>query len=74
MRANDQVREWVAANLRDALPDPPEVLAGEALLHKEAQLQSGGPAMFAAVRAWDGVGPKEEVCCPWCASTSSRSS
>ncbi len=43
------------------LPDPPEVLAGEALLHKEAQLQSGGKGMFATVRAWDGVGPKEEV-------------
>ncbi len=60
-RATDQVRGWVRSNLRDLLPDPPEVLAGEALLHKEAQLQSGGPAMFAAVRAWDGVGPKDEV-------------
>ena len=60
-RATDQVRGWVQSNLRDLLPDPPEVLAGKALLHKEAKLQSGGPAMFAAVRAWDGVGPKEEV-------------
>ena len=60
-RATEQVRGWVQSNLRDLLPDPPEVLAGEALLHKEAQPQSGGPAMFAAVRAWDGVGPKEEV-------------
>src|SRR3712207_4514007 len=61
VRAMDQVRGWVAANLRDLLPHPPEVLAGEALLHKEAQLQSGGPGMFAAVRAWDGVGPEDEV-------------
>jgi hypothetical protein len=61
VRATDQVREWVSANLRDMLPDPPEVLAGEALLHKEAEAQGGGPGMFAAVRAWDGVGPKDEV-------------
>jgi hypothetical protein len=61
MRANEEVRGWVASNLRDALPDPPEVLAGEALLHKEADVQSGGQGMFAAVRVWDGVGSKDEV-------------
>ena len=61
VRATDQVRGWVQSNLRDLLPDPPEVLAGEALLHKGTQLQGGGPGMFAAVRVWDGVGPKEEV-------------
>ena len=60
-RATDQVRGWVQSNLRVLLPVPPEVLAGEALLHKEVQPQSGGPAMFAAVRAWEGVGAKEEV-------------
>jgi hypothetical protein len=60
-RATEQVREWVASNLRDLLPDPPEVIAGEALLHKEAEVQSGGQGMFATVRAWDGVGPKEEA-------------
>src|SRR3712207_6392991 len=60
-RATDQVRDWIASNQKDLLPEPPEVLAGEALLHKEAQLQSGGPAMFAAVRVWEGVGPREEV-------------
>ncbi len=61
MRADDRVREWVVSSLRDLLPDPPEVLAGEALLHDVSKLQSGGPGMFAAVRVWDGVGPKEEV-------------
>jgi hypothetical protein len=61
VHATDQVREWVASNLRDMLPDPPEVLAGEALLHKEAEVQSGDPGMFATVRVWEGVGPKDEV-------------
>jgi len=60
-RANEQVREWVTSNLGDLLPHPPEVMAGEVLLHKEAKVQSSGTDLFAAVRAWDGVGPKDEV-------------
>ena len=61
-RANEQVREWVVSNLRDMVPDPPEVLAGEALLHDVSKLQGGGGAeMFAAVRVYTGVGPREEV-------------
>jgi heme-degrading monooxygenase HmoA len=61
VRANEQVREWVVAHLKDLLPDPPEVMAGEALLHKEAHIQSGGPDMFVTVRIYEGVGSKEEV-------------
>jgi heme-degrading monooxygenase HmoA len=60
-RANEQVRGWVASNLRDMIPDPPEVLAGEALLHDVSKLQGGGAAMFAAVRVYQGVPPKEEA-------------
>jgi len=60
-RHSEQVREWVTSNRRDLLPDPPEVFAGEVLLHKEAQLHSGNQGMFAMVRVWDGVGPKDEV-------------
>jgi len=60
-RHSEQVREWVASNRRDLLLDSPEVLAGDVLLHKEAQLRSGNQGMFAVVRAWDGVGPKDEV-------------
>ena len=37
-RANAQVREWVVSNLRDMVPDPPEVLSGEALLHDVSKL------------------------------------
>ena len=60
-RATEQVRDWIMANQSDLLPEPPEVIAGEVLLHKEANLQSDDPAMFAAVRIYDGVGPKDEV-------------
>jgi hypothetical protein len=48
------------SNLRDLLPDPPEVMAGEALLHDVSKLQGGGAEMFAAVRAYDGIGSVEE--------------
>jgi hypothetical protein len=60
MRADDQVREWVVSNLRDLLPNPPEVLAGEALLHDVSKLQ-GGADMFVTVRSYEGIGPKDEV-------------
>jgi hypothetical protein len=61
VQANEQVRQWVATNLHDLLPDPPEVMAGEALLHKEAHIQGGSPDMFVTVRIYEGVGSKEEV-------------
>jgi hypothetical protein len=64
VRADDRVREWVVSNLRDLLPNPPEVLTGEALLHEVSKPRSGGPAMFATVRVYEGVGPREEVL-PW---------
>ena len=38
--ANERVREWVAANMADLIPDPPEVTMGEMLVdaatHDEA--------------------------------------
>lgn len=63
-RANEQVRGWVASNLGDLLPNLPEVLAGEALLHEVSKLKSGGADMYATVRVYEGVGPKDEVL-PW---------
>jgi hypothetical protein len=62
LRVEDQVREWVVSNLRDLLPNPPEVIEGKTLLHEVSKLQrDGGSAMFATVRKYEGVGPKEEV-------------
>ena len=63
-RSNEQVRGWVASNLGDLLPNLPEVLAGEALLHEVSKLKSGGADMYATVRVYEGVGPEEEVL-PW---------
>ena len=62
MRADDRVRERVVSNLRDLLPNPPEVMSGEALLHEVSKVQrDGGPGMFATIRVFEGVGPREEV-------------
>jgi hypothetical protein len=63
-RSNEQVRGWVASNLGDLLPNLPEVLAGEALLHEVSKLRSGDADLFATVRVYEGVGPQEEVL-PW---------
>jgi hypothetical protein len=32
MAADDRAREWVAADMADLLPDPPEVVMGEMLV------------------------------------------
>jgi hypothetical protein len=49
------------SSLRDLLPNPPEVLAGEALLHEVSRPRSGGPGMHVTILSYDGVGPKEAV-------------
>ncbi len=53
--ANAEVREWVAANLRDALPDPPEVLAGEVRRELSGQARGGAEGGYVVVREYDGV-------------------
>ena len=44
--ANDRAREWVAANMADVLPDPPEVTMGEMLV--DAATHDEGDAREAA--------------------------
>jgi hypothetical protein len=53
--ANDKAREWVAANMRDALPDPPEVLAGEVRRQLSGQAQGGAEGAYVVIRQYDGV-------------------
>ena len=59
--ANDRARQWVAANLRDALPDPPEVLAGEVRRDIPAQGQGGGERLYVVIRQYDGVQSAERL-------------
>ncbi len=44
--ANDRAREWVAANMADLLPEPPEVTMGEMLV--DAATHDEGDAREAA--------------------------
>lgn len=53
--ANGKVREWVGANLRDALPDPPGVLAGEVCRDMSERGQGGAEGLYVVVRQYDGV-------------------
>jgi hypothetical protein len=53
--ANDQVRQWAMANLRDALPDPPEVLAGEVRRDIPPQGQGSAEGPYVSIREYDGV-------------------
>ena len=59
--ANDRARQWVAANLRDALPDPPEVLAGEVRRDIPAQGQGGGEGLYVVIRQYEGVQSAERL-------------
>ena len=59
--ANDRARQWVAANLRDALPDPPEVLAGEVRRDIPAQSQGGGEGLYVVIRQYEGVQSAERL-------------
>jgi hypothetical protein len=53
--ANVKVREWVISNLRDALPDPPEVLAGEVRREVQGQGRGGAEGAYVVIRQYDGV-------------------
>ena len=53
--ADAKVRGWVQANLRDALPDPPEVLAGEVRRQLSGQAQGGAEGAYVVIRRYDGV-------------------
>jgi hypothetical protein len=59
--ANDRARQWVAANLRDALPDPPEVLAGEVRRDIPAQGQGGGEGLYVVIRQYECVQSAERL-------------
>ena len=61
--ANERVRGWGRANLRDLLPDRPEVIAGEcgiAEVSGERRADQGQPPVV-VVREFGNLGPVEET-------------
>ena len=62
-RANEQVRGWGQANLRDLLPDRPEVFAGECGVAEAARGRGAGQGQppIVVVREFADLGPVEET-------------
>ena len=64
-RANEQVRGWGRANLRDLLPDRPEVFAGECGIAEVSPDRHAGRGRrqppYVAVREFTELGPAEET-------------
>src|SRR3712207_337397 len=63
IRANERVFGWVEANLRDLLPEPPEVVAGESGIAEVSPERGAGRRKppFVVVREFDGLGPVEKT-------------
>jgi heme-degrading monooxygenase HmoA len=59
--ANDRTHQWVTTHLYDALPDPPEVLAGEVRRDIPAQGQGGGEGLYVVIRQYEGVQSAERL-------------
>ena len=62
-RANAQVLGWVRDNLRDLLPDPPSVIAGECGIAEAARDRGADKRQppFVVVREFANLGPPEEA-------------
>jgi hypothetical protein len=55
--ANEQARSWVQSDLRDLLPDPPEVFSGEAVIHAGVAGNNGNfsSPLYVLVRKFDNI-------------------
>jgi hypothetical protein len=64
MEAHRRVRAWIDANLRDLMPEGPEVVAGEAVFHAVARpREQGGDErpLFVVVRTYHGLPGQAET-------------
>jgi heme-degrading monooxygenase HmoA len=64
-QANEQARSWVQSEMRDLLPDPPEIFAGNVVVHAEAEGQ-GGPfgdreELHAIIRKFENMTAPDEA-------------
>ena len=58
-QAHERARGWVQAELRDLLPDPPEVFAGETGFAELSPGLRDGARPFVVIRKFEGLGPME---------------
>jgi quinol monooxygenase YgiN len=65
MDAHRRVREWVEANMRDLMPEEPEVRAGEtvfdSIAHPQEQTKDRQQALFVVLRSYHGLPGQAEA-------------
>lgn len=65
MEAHRRVREWVEANMRDLMPEEPEVVAGEtvfdSIAHPQEQTKDRQRPLFVVVRTYRGLPGQAEA-------------
>ncbi|WP_043344415.1 antibiotic biosynthesis monooxygenase family protein [Belnapia moabensis] len=65
MQADQRVREWIEANMRDLMPEAPEVVAGEtvfdSIAHAQGQMTDRQQALFIVVRTYRGLPGQAEA-------------
>jgi len=65
MDAHQRVRQWVEANMRDLMPEPPEVVAGKAVFdsiaHPQEQTKDRRQSLFVVVRTYHGLPGQAET-------------
>jgi len=65
MDAHQHVRSWIYANMRDLMPEEPEVVAGEpvfeSIAHPHEQRKDQQPRLFVVVRTYRGLPGQTET-------------
>jgi hypothetical protein len=65
MDAHQRVRQWIEANMRDLMPEEPEVVAGATVFHEVAQPREQAKdrhqPLFVVVRSYEGITGQTET-------------
>jgi heme-degrading monooxygenase HmoA len=65
MDAHQRVRQWAEANMRDLMPEEPEVVAGETVFHEvgrpREQMKDRQRSLFVVVRGYEGITGQTET-------------
>jgi hypothetical protein len=65
MDAHQRVRQWIGANMRDLMPEEPEVVAGEtvfdSIAHPQEQTKDRQQPLFVVVRTYRGLPGQTET-------------
>ncbi len=65
MDAHQRVRQWIEANMRDLMPEEPEVVAGEtvfdSIAHPQEQMKDRQQSLFVVLRTYRGLPGQAET-------------